>query len=395
MSWLIGLSIAWLGIVLLLIARALTQRGHLDVLPAATAREAAGADSVAIVVPARDEAANIEGCVRRLLAQTYPRDGISIVVVDDCSTDGTGEIVQAMAQTEPRLSLLRSPSLPPGWTGKSHACWIASRVVPPQIAWLCFIDADMRAEPLLLQSAVASARAEELALLSLAPRHDLRTFAERLIIPCGLCFLAFRQDLRGTRPEHPGGVVATGQFFLARRSVYEAVGGHGAVCAEICEDLELACLFKRAGARVCMKGAGALVSTRMYTGWSTLWPGFAKNLTVLLGGTGAALVTACISLVLAWAAVVLPAADAVVCTTGHAGGCLALGPAALASAAMLALHVACALHLGIPLAYGFLFPAGYTLGAIMVFDSVRWRLCGRVSWKGRVYLRPRPGTGRL
>jgi chlorobactene glucosyltransferase len=395
MSWLVGLSIAWFAIAFLLIARAVRQSSHLARLSVANPLDSPDPPSLAVIVPARDEAANIERCLTGLLAQTYPNDRINIIVVDDGSIDATGEIVRQIAKKEPRVSLLCSPLLPPGWTGKSHACWIAERVVPPQIEWLCFIDADMRPRPALIESAIGSALAENIALLSLAPRHDLETFAERLIIPCGLCFLAFRQDLRGARPEHPGSVVATGQFFLARRSVYESVGGHGAVRAEICEDLELARLFKRFGARVCMKDAGSLVSTRMYTGWSTLWPGFAKNLTELLGGVGAAVAAALASLMLAWACVVLPAVDSFVCAGGHSGGCVALVPAALASVAMLALHVACASHLGIPPAYGFLFPAGYTLGAVMVFDSVRWRLRGRVSWKGRTYLRPRPGTGRL
>ncbi|MGH6890101.1 MAG: glycosyltransferase [Rhizomicrobium sp.] len=390
MSWLIGFSVVWFATVVLLIARALGQRGHLDSLPAATDEDVRSLPPVAVIVPARNEAANIGRCLLALLAQTYPKDRISIVVVDDGSIDRTAEIVQAMAESEPRLSLLRCRSLPPGWTGKSHACWIAQREVPSKVEWLCFLDADMRAEPALLESAVASAHAEDLALLSLAPRHELGSFAERLIIPCGLCFLGFRQDLRGARPEHAG-VIATGQFFLARRGAYEAVGGHRAVRSDICEDLELARLFKKSGERVCMKDGGKLVSTRMYTGWSTLWPGFAKNLTDLLGGTGAAVAAASASLVLAWAALILPAVAAVSCATGRGGGCIALVPAALASAAMLALHVACAVHLNIPAAYGVLFPAGYTLGAAMVFDSVRWRLRGRVSWKGRTYLRPRPG----
>lgn len=394
MSWLFGLSILWFATVVLLIARALRQRGRLETLPRAAGADARSAPSVAIIVPARDEARNIEPCLRSLLSQTYPGERTSIVVVDDGSVDGTGEIVQRVMETESRLSLLRSPSLPPGWTGKSHACWIAGQTVPPGVEWLCFIDADMRAEPELLASAVRSAMAEDIALLSLAPRHNLGSFAERLIIPCGLCFLGFRQDLRGTRPEHPD-VVATGQFFLARRSIYDSAGGHAAVRAEICEDLELARLIKRCGARVCMKDASGLLSTRMYTGWSTLWPGFAKNLTELLGGTGTAIAAAIASLVLAWAAVVLPVADAAACRSGEHAACAALVPAGLASAAMFALHVACALHLGIPPLYGFAFPAGYTLGAIMVFDSVRWRVRGRVSWKGRNYLLPRPGTGRL
>ncbi|HEY3777662.1 MAG TPA: glycosyltransferase family A protein [Rhizomicrobium sp.] len=390
MSWLIGLSTLWLAVVVLLIARALRQRGRLETLLPASVGYPDCAPSIAVVVPARDESANIEPCLKSLLMQTYPKDRMSVVVVDDGSVDGTGEIVQRMMESERRLSLLRSPSLPPGWTGKSHACWIAGRTVPPDVEWLCFIDADMRAEPELLASAVSGAMAEDLALLSLAPRHTLKSFAERLIIPCGLCFLGFRQDLRGARPEHPD-VVATGQFFLADRNTYESAGGHAAVRSEICEDLELARLFKARGARVCMKDANSLLSTRMYTGWSMLWPGFAKNLTELLGGTGAAIGVALVSVVLAWAAVALPVADALVCRGGDHAACAALVPAGLASAAMVALHVACAVHLGIPPLYGLLFPAGYTVGAFMVFDSVRWRVRRRVNWKGRNYLLPRPG----
>jgi chlorobactene glucosyltransferase len=98
-----------------------------------------------------------------------------------------------------------------------------------------------------------------------------------------------------------------------------------------------------------------------------------------------------VSIVLVWGAVALPMLDFDACRAGSAAACDALFPALAASAAIVALHVACAVHLGIPFWYGFLFPLGYTIGAIMTFDSVRWQVRGRVSWKGRQYLRPRPG----
>lgn len=393
MSWLLALSLVWLALAGLLIARALRQRGCLERLPTANLDDPAAAPAVAVIVPARDEATNIEACMRSLLDQRYPQSRLNLWVIDDHSTDRTAAIARRMAESEPRLTLLASPALPKGWTGKAHACWVASRSIPAGVEWLCFVDADMRAEKPLMASAIKAALADDIALLSLAPRHELKSFAERLVIPCGLCFLAFRQDLHGARPDHEGDVVATGQFFLARRDAYEEAGGHAAVGAEICEDLELARLLRRRGARVCLKDAGALLTTRMYTGWRTLWPGFAKNLAEMLGGSVAAIGAALISLVLAWAAVLLPLMDGVHCHAGDKAACFALVPALLASSAILGLHLVAAIHLGIPFWYGFLFPLGYTTGAAMTFDSVRWRLRGRVSWKGRNYMRPRPGSG--
>jgi len=48
-------------------------------------------------------------------------------------------------------------------------------------------------------------------------------------------------------------------------------------------------------------------------------------------------------------------------------------------------HIAATFHFRIPFWYGLLFPLGYTAGALMAVDSVRRRLSGRVSWKGRIY----------
>ena len=123
----------------------------------------------------------------------------------------------------------------------------------------------------------------------------------------------------------------------------------------------------------------------MYTGWSTLWPGFAKNLTELLGGPARPLLAAPVVVALAWLAVALPALDLLAVLHGVSGAPLALALAMLGSASVLGLHIAGAVHFRIPWWYGLLFPLGYTAGALMALDSVRWRLTGRVHWKGRVY----------
>jgi len=376
------LSIGWLALAVWLIARAFGQRGALPALR--PRRTSAPPPRITVIVPARNEADNIGPCLTTLLAQRYPRERLRLIVVDDDSSDDTAAIVAARAVGDPRLTLLHAPALPPGWTGKSHACWHAA-VAAPACDWLCFIDADMRADPDLIASAAQAAVAGKLALLSLAPRHELRSFAERLMIPCGHYLLAVVQNLSRVQAPDSAEVVAMGQFMLLRRDTYFAVGGHAAVRGEICEDAELARLVKRSGEGVVLEDGSRLLSGRMYTGWATLWPGIAKNLTDMLGGPLSTVTTALAAVTIAWAAVLLPVLDLYGCLHGAREACWALLPAVAASAMVLGLHIAGAIHFRIPVWYGFLFPLGYTVGALMAFDSLRRRLVHRVPWKGRVY----------
>jgi chlorobactene glucosyltransferase len=378
------LSSIWLAVVIWLIARAFQQRGLLQNLKPAEPPPAAGAPKVAVIVPARDEAANIDRCLRSLVAQTYPARYLRIIVIDDHSRDGTFAIASALAETCPQLTVLSSPPLPPHWVGKSHACWIGARAVE-STDWLCFVDADVWAEPALIASAVAVANAEALDLLSLAPRQELQSFAERLVMPCGLYLLAFCQDLRTLQARNSSEVTATGQFMLVRRAYYETIGGHAAVRGAICEDLMLARLLKGSGGHALLQDGRRLLSTRMYRDWPTLWIGIAKNLSEMLGGSPQTIAIAAAAVALAWAAWLIPLRDALACAQGSAGGCVGLIPAALGSAAAFGLHIAGTSYFGIPPWYGLLFPLGYSAGALIAIDSVRRRLAGRVSWKGRTY----------
>ncbi|HEV2954935.1 MAG TPA: glycosyltransferase [Xanthobacteraceae bacterium] len=380
----IALSCAWLALVAWLILRAFNQRTLLPPLHPALPRGAT-APQVAAIVPARDEEANIARCLDGLLAQDYPAARLRVLVVDDHSADATRAIADAIAARQRRVCVLDAPPLPPRWIGKCHACWVAARAAPDAAEWLCFLDADVRPRPALLARAVATAQSERLDLLSLAPRQELGSFAERLVMPCGLYLMAFYQDLAHLQSRAGDDATATGQFMLVRRHVYEAVGGHAAVRDVICEDVALARLVKRAGGRVALHDGREAVSARMYTGWRSLWEGVAKNIVDMLGGPMPTLVTALVGTALAWAAWLIPAADAISCAAGHSSSCIALAPALAGSAAATGLHMAGAGYFGIPLWYGLLFPAGYTVGAVMAIESLRLRLSGRVTWKGRTY----------
>ncbi len=380
----IALSCAWLTLVAWLILRAFNQRGLLPPLhPPPPSGQTL--PQITAVIPARDEEGNIARCLAGVLAQDYPASRLHVVVVDDHSRDATPAIAGAFAARDDRLRVLQAPPLPPRWTGKSHACWVGARAAPPETEWLCFLDADVRPEPPLLARALATARSERLDLLSLAPRQELGSFAERLVMPCGLYLMAFCQDLSNLQSRSGDDATATGQFILIRRDVYEAVEGHAAVRDVICEDVALARLVKRAGGRVALHDGREAISARMYTGWRSLWEGVAKNLVDMLGGPVPTLVTALVGTALAWAAWLIPAAAAMSCVAGNSHGCVALAPALAGSAAATGFHMAGANYFGIPLWYGLLFPAGYTAGAVMAIDSLRLRLRGRVRWKGRTY----------
>lgn len=375
------LSLFWLAVVAYLLARAFRQRGALGRLSRAFPENA---PSVFVIVPARNEGHNILPCLKSLLSQRY-EGRFGVVVVDDDSADDTAAKVRSLAAADNRLSLIRAPALPPGWVGKVNACCAGVAAVPAGVEWLCFMDADMRADPPLIASAVAAAVREKLDFLTLAPRHELGSFAERLMLPCGLYLLGFSQDLNQIQSKDCDDAVATGQFMLLRREAYDAAGGHAAVSGAISEDVELARLFKRQGYHVIMMDGSALLSTRMYTGWRTLWPGIAKNLSDMLGGPARTILKAALALVLAWAVLVIPVIDITACANNSHDACVAVAPALLGSAAAVALHVFGAAHFGIPTWYGLLFPVGYGAGAVLALDSVWSKWLGRRRWKGRIY----------
>ena len=82
-------------------------------LPETAARSLTDPPSVTLLIPARNEAANIRDCVASALLQRYPR--LEVRVIDDHSTDGTGDLARAIG--DPRLKVISAPDLPPGWLG--------------------------------------------------------------------------------------------------------------------------------------------------------------------------------------------------------------------------------------------------------------------------------------
>ncbi len=230
---------------------------------------------VSVLIPARDEAANIGAAVAAVLAN----DGLEfeLVVLDDHSTDNTAEIVRQIAASDPRVRLEHAPPLPAGWCGKQHACHLlAGHAAHPL---LVFVDADVRLAPdALARMAAFMARPGAPALASGFPLQRLGTFWERLLLPL-IHFV-----LLGFLPMHPmrwtrraGFSAGCGQLFIARRDAYRETGGHAMIRASLHDGVKLPRLFRRHGHPTDLFDATGLATCRMYHCGAEVLAGLGKN----------------------------------------------------------------------------------------------------------------------
>ncbi|RQX06795.1 glycosyltransferase [Micromonospora globispora] len=255
-------------------------------------------EPVAVLLPLRDEADRVEPCLRALLAQ-HGVPGLRIVVLDDGSTDGTAEVVRAVAGGDLRLTLLTGVAPPPGWLGKPHACWQLATRAEPAATVLAFVDADVVLTPYAVAAAVTELRAARAALLSPYPRILVATVAERLVQPLlqwlWLTFLPLRGMERSPRPSL---AAAGGQFLVVDRAGYLRAGGHAAVADKVLEDIELARAVKRSGGRIALADGSRLAACRMYETWPQLRDGYSKSLWASFGHPTAAAVVVALLLLL-------------------------------------------------------------------------------------------------
>lgn len=274
---------------------------------------------VRVVVPARDEEAEIGGCLAALAAQTGLADA-EVVVVDDGSTDRTAAVVAAT----PGVRLLTAAPPAAGWLGKPSACAQGAAAGPDdgsddEVELLVFLDADVRLAPHAVAAAVALLDAHDLDLVSPWPRQLAEGPAERLVQPLQQWLWATTLPLRlAERSPRPSLAAANGQFLVVRRAAYQRAGGHGAVRGEVLEDIALLRAVKRAGGRGVVVDGSSLAGTRMYDGWAALADGYAKSLWSALGGSPAGSLAAGALLAAVW--VVPPLSGTRAGLVGYAAG---------------------------------------------------------------------------
>lgn len=230
---------------------------------------------VSVLVPARDEEANIAACLRSLSAQTYP--SFEIIAVDDGSRDRTFELIEAAAHADSRIVPLRAPPTPPGWLGKSAALAFGARRARGQ--WLLFTDADTVHQRHALASAIAHACRRKLDLLSMLPRAETGSLLECILQPAtmGWYGLWFPLD-RVNSPQHAA-AFANGQFLLIHADAYRTIGGHAVARSQTMEDLTIARAAKQAGLRIECALGKRIFSVRMYDSARRYWRGWRRILT--------------------------------------------------------------------------------------------------------------------
>jgi hypothetical protein len=196
-----------------------------------------------VVIAARDEEARIEGTVRRLMAQ---RDvEAEFFIVDDRSSDRTGEILRQLASEDARVNLKRVEALPDGWLGKCHACHLGAGAATGD--WILFTDADCWLKLDVIARAVQLAERDRADHIVIFPGMDLKSSATRA---WQLLFLtSVAHWFSGVNRDRPKSHVGSGAFNLVRAAAYRQCGGYEALRLTVLDDVKLGQLLVRARKR--------------------------------------------------------------------------------------------------------------------------------------------------
>jgi glycosyltransferase involved in cell wall biosynthesis len=212
-----------------------------------TAERSSGANDdrvqCSVIVAARDEESRIGDTVRHLLAQRDVQ--LEVIVIDDRSTDRTGEVLRRLSQHDGRVRTQRVHELPAGWLGKCHACHLGA--ASAQGDWILFTDADCWLKPDVIARALRVAEREGADHVTLTPGTDAKSLGARAWHLAFLITLA--NWFSGVNRDRPKAYLGMGAFNLVRASAYRECGGYEALRLTVLDDIRLGLLLRRAGKR--------------------------------------------------------------------------------------------------------------------------------------------------
>ncbi|HET8614717.1 MAG TPA: glycosyltransferase family 2 protein [Actinomycetales bacterium] len=263
-------------------------------------------ERLSVLVPMRDEAHRLEPGLRSVLAAVAAYgNAAELLVLDDCSTDGTRALVDALvAHASPgtRVRVLDGAPPPSGWLGKAWACAQLAEAADPTSTVLALVDADVHLEPHGLTAAVDLLRRHRLDLVSPWPRQVAGSWSERLVQPLQQWSWLTTVPLRlAERSSRPAFAAANGQLVVVDRAAYDRAGGHHAVRDEVLDDIGLLRAVLRSGGHGVPVDGTSLASCRMYRGWADVRDGYTKSLWAAFGSrAGAIAVVGGLGLVYLW-----------------------------------------------------------------------------------------------
>ena len=353
--------------------------------------------SVAVVVPARNEADVLPRSLSTLLKQEYP-GAFHVFLVDDHSDDGTGAVARETARNldrEDRLTVVTGEALRPGWTGK---LWAVEQGIGKARAlkteYLLLTDADIAyAEESDVARLVGKALEEQRDLVSLMVRLRVKSLWERLLIPAFVYFFTMLYPFSWAKNPRRRLAAAAGGCLLVRREALERAGGLAPIRGELIDDCSLAALIKKQGreegGRIWLGLGGSVLSLRPYDGLGEIWKMVARTAFVQLKYSYILLAGTVAGMVLVFLA---PPVGAV---AGLAGACLQPGNGTWWEVAAAGLTVWLLMArtyapmvrwYGLPKWYSALLPFSAGLYTLMTLDSARrFRRGGGGLWKGRTY----------
>ncbi len=338
---------------------------------------------VSILVPARNEARNLEACLNGLLSQDYP--AFEVLVLDDHSTDATPLILEQFTAKDSRLRAVPGENLPEGWLGKHWACHQLAQQARGE--WLLFADADTVFHPHTVRDAMAAAEFEQADFLTAVPHEEMITLGERLLVPYFLISaLSFIPVFLSRWIRFPAFTFTIGQFILVRKQAYWAMGGHQAVRDNAVDDLALGKRAVAIGLRWRIADGRNRITCRMYHGFREAWQGFSKNMFAAFGYN-----VAVYSFVWLWSAVVF--LEPLVVIGGRALGWTSpyfqVDLALLHWVVVLLVWVLTYYRLRLPIGLALLYPVTFLLSLVVAGYSMWLTFQGQAEWKGRKVLRPK------
>lgn len=227
--------------------------------------------TVSVIIPCRNEADDIRGCIDSVLDQDYSR--FEVIVADGNSEDGTWDILKSYGD---RIKAIREEERPAGWTGKNWGAYLGYRASIGEI--LLFVDGDMVLSPETVSKSVMSMSHERADLLSLGPRMVMKGFWEKLMLPLFAQFIMLLYMPPLMNRDRGRRAMANGQYMMMDRKAYEKCGTHRAISGKIVEDVNLAKLFRKNGMKIRFYWASGYLSTRMYRNGGELWEGVVRDI---------------------------------------------------------------------------------------------------------------------
>jgi glycosyltransferase involved in cell wall biosynthesis len=229
---------------------------------------------LSVVIPACNEAANLESAVATLLRQDYP--DLEIILVDDRSTDGTGKIIERLAHEDPRIRAVHVKTLPQGWLGKVHALQRGVEQVSGD--WLLFTDADVHFAAGILRRAVALALHQRIDHLALIPRTIQKSFwLELAVNTFGLLFFITTRAASINRPGSKA-FIGIGAFNLVNAQRFHRTVGFEWLRLEPGDDVGLGMMIKQSGGTTRLAFAYEDLSLQWYSSVTAMFKGLEKNL---------------------------------------------------------------------------------------------------------------------